>query len=313
MRSLKALVLVISLIVFSCNILSAEESDLKITAQAVTENVYAITAPSIGLPTPENQGWNSNSYFIVTDKGVLVFDTGSSLVIGKAIKKAIKDVTDKPVRWVVNSHSHADHWLGNSAFEEKEVKIISSKSAIKLMENDADFVLGAFSKMTNGATDGTTAVYPTKLLTHGKAMKLGGVDIEFIFSGDAHSPGDILLWLPKQKAIFGGDVLSSNWMPIITPHANVPNLIMTLKNVSRLNPSFVLPGHGKVTDKQSIFRDKKLLKKISKLIKEGKGKNLAFEEIQKSALEVLSEEFRPLYDDFDTKINEMVNQIYKLT
>lgn len=74
-----------------------------------TKNVYSIVAPSYGLPTPENKGWNSNSHFVVTENGVLIFDTGSSELIGKEIKRAIKSVTDQPIRWVVNSHSHADH------------------------------------------------------------------------------------------------------------------------------------------------------------------------------------------------------------
>ena len=166
--------------------------ELKLFASPVTENVYSIISPSFGLPTTENKGWNSNSYFVVTEIGVLVFDTGSSKLIGEAIRKAIRAVTDKPVRWVVNSHSHADHWLGNAPFEREGIEIISSEIALAMMKNDAHFVVKAFSEMTEGATDGTEAVYPTKLLVKDKNASMGGLKVEFIFSKSAHSPGDIL-------------------------------------------------------------------------------------------------------------------------
>ena len=91
-------------------------ADFDFSVTPIADNVYSIVSPSHGRPTPENKGWNSNSHFVVTDNGVLVFDTGSSELIGEGIISAIKSVTNKPVRWVVNSHSHADHWLGNAAF-----------------------------------------------------------------------------------------------------------------------------------------------------------------------------------------------------
>jgi hypothetical protein len=80
----------------------ATKANVDFSVTPIAENVYSIVSPSFGLPTPENKGWNSNSHFVVTEKGVLLFDTGSSEVIGKEIKRAIKSVTDKPVLWVVN-------------------------------------------------------------------------------------------------------------------------------------------------------------------------------------------------------------------
>lgn len=89
---------ILSLIGLITNSAWAANANSDFVATKITENVYSIVSPSLGLPTPENKGWNSNSHFVVTGKGVLLFDTGSSESIGNKIKKAIKSVTDQPVR-----------------------------------------------------------------------------------------------------------------------------------------------------------------------------------------------------------------------
>lgn len=277
----------------------------------IAENVYSIVSPSYGLPTPENKGWNSNSHFIVTEKGVLVFDTGSSESIGKEIRRAIKSVTDKPVRWVINSHSHADHWLGNAGFTDTGAEIIASSLAVNTMKEDGQGAVDAFSRMTGGATGSTHIVYPTLLLAQGEKRNLGGVDVEFIFSNDAHSPGDVLMWLPQQKIIFGGDVLNSDWMPIITSHANVPNLIDTLYAVVKLNPAIVLTGHGKATTVKSVIRDADLLDGVWKLVKEAYEDGKKRDEILSHVSAKLGAKYRPLYKNFDSHIKQQVKMMYK--
>ncbi|KGJ98445.1 MBL fold metallo-hydrolase [Thalassotalea sp. ND16A] len=311
MKIFKQIILTVGLTGLLSNSTLAANSSFDFSASPIAENVYSIIAPSFGLPTPENKGWNSNSYFIVTEQGVLVFDTGSSELIGKAIRRAIKAVTDKPVRWVVNSHSHADHWLGNAGVTDTGAEIIASGRAMTTIKEDGQGAVQAFSRMTKGATGSTHIVYPTLLLPQGEKRNLGGVDVEFIFSNDGHSPGDVLLWLPKQKIIFGGDVLSSDWMPIITPHANVPNLIETLYAVVKLNPTIVLTGHGKATTTKSVIRDANLLDSVWKLVKEGYENNKKPDEILSHVSTMLGPKYKPLYKNFNSAIKEQVMTMYK--
>jgi glyoxylase-like metal-dependent hydrolase (beta-lactamase superfamily II) len=106
---IKFIKLILSLFVLITNISCIANTNSDFVVTTITQNVYSIVSPSKGLPTPENKGWNSNIHFVVTGKGVLLFDTGSSESIGNKIKKAIKTVTNQAVRWVINSHSHADH------------------------------------------------------------------------------------------------------------------------------------------------------------------------------------------------------------
>jgi glyoxylase-like metal-dependent hydrolase (beta-lactamase superfamily II) len=284
------------------------KSDFVVTA--IAENVYSIISPSIGLPTPENKGWNSNVHFVVTKTGVLLFDTGSSEAIGDNIKKAIKTVTDLPVRWVINSHSHADHWLGNAAFTDTVVEIIASEQAVATMRKYGRDDVEFYEKVTQGTIGSTQLKYPNFLLGQRQKRSFGGVDVEFIFSNDAHSPGDILMWLPKQKIIFGGDVLSSDWMPMLTDHGNVPNLIDTLHKIAKLNPCIVLTGHGKATTAEAITRDAELLSSVWEQVLTDHTSGINPNEILLRVKADLAPKYKSLYQDFENEIERHVKLMY---
>lgn len=108
--------------------------------------------------------------FVVTEKGVLLFDTGSSESIGNKIKEAIKSVTNQPVRWIINSHSHADHWLGNAAFNETAVEIIASNKAHITMKKYGKEDVEFYSQVTKGTIGSTKLKFPTVLLNQNKSV-----------------------------------------------------------------------------------------------------------------------------------------------
>lgn len=278
------------------------------TATKVTDNVYSIISPNLGLPTPENKGWNSNCHFIITKEGVLLFDTGSSETIGSKIKKAIQKVTKLPVLWVVNSHSHADHWLGNVAFD--KAQIITSKQALATMKKYGKEDVKFYNKVSKGTIGKTTIKYPTELISESFKTNFGDTQVEFIFSPKAHSEGDLLMWLPQQKVILGGDVLSSTWMPIITNPNHVKDLITTLKNVDKLQPEYVLTGHGEIASKEVLKRDMNLLLSVQKQINEAHINNKTIKETIKTVKEMLQPDYQTLYKNFDSEIKRYVTMLY---
>lgn len=275
----------------------------------ITDGVYSIVSPSFGLPTPENKGWNSNCHFVVTDTGVLLFDTGSSEQIGFRIKDAIASVTDLPVRWVVNSHSHADHWFGNAAFPEAE--IMTSKPALATMKDHGPGSLAFYTRVTKGSLGATELVYPTVLLTENQTRTFGGVTVSFIFSNDGHSPGDLLMWLPQQKIVVGGDVLGSDWMPIVTGHGRVPSLIQTLKDVAALGPEIVLTGHGQATTVASVTRDAAFLSRIWAQVKADHAQK-TIDEIVATVQAEMGPTYSSSYKDFGSDIKRYVTLLVEL-
>ncbi|MTI39722.1 MBL fold metallo-hydrolase [Fulvivirga lutimaris] len=302
--------LIFSFIIFTTQYSQAVNAYTDFVVTPITKNIYSIVSPSIGLPTPENEGWNSNIHFVVTENGVLLFDTGSSEVIGNKIKKAIQSITDQPVRWVINSHSHADHWLGNAAFA--GVEIIATTEAMETMKKYGNDDVAFYHNVTNGTIGITHLVYPNLLLKEPLKRNFGGVEVELLFANNGHSPGDILMWLPEQKVMIGGDVLSSDYMPMITDHGDIDGLINTLNLVVQLNPSIVLTGHGSATTMSSVIRDSELLTSVWEQVKlDHKSGHTPVKTL--SAVSVkLSSKYEPLYKDFTTQLDRHVKLMYQL-
>ena len=278
----------------------------------VAENIYSIVSPSFGLPTPENKGWNSNAHFITTKSGVLLFDTGSSESIGYKIKKTIASVTSLPVRWVVNSHSHADHWLGNAAFADTSTEIITSKHALTEMKKYGNDDVTFYNKVTKGKIGPTHLIFPSSLISNSLKRNFDGIEVEFILTEENHSAGDIIMWLPKHKVVFGGDVLSSDWMPVITDDVNIPRLINTLNSIVELNPTKVLTGHGNETTVKSIVRDINLLSSVWKQVKIDSENGSKPEETLLKIKAELGPEYKLLYKNYTTEIERYINLMYSL-
>lgn len=156
-------------------------------AELVAADVYAIITPSREFPNPDNHGWNSNSAFVVTKAGVLLFDTGSSTAIGESIKKLIAGVTNQPVRWIINSHAHGDHWLGNAVFKDTVEAIYASEPVTKNIANEGQTWVDSFMRMTRGATGQSVIVVPDSLVKERTEIASGGERVLLFPSGSSHS------------------------------------------------------------------------------------------------------------------------------
>ncbi|MEJ6475176.1 MBL fold metallo-hydrolase [Pseudoalteromonas piscicida] len=292
-----------------CAHVGAQPQSLDLKAVSVSKNVYSVISPFYGRPTAENKGWNSNSHFIVTKDGVLVFDSGSSQQIGSAIIAAVKRVTDQPIRWLVNSHSHADHWLGNAAFANLGVELISTSLSAETMKSDGPVDVEAFFNMTKGATGQSKLAIPTSTILHQHTRTFGNTEVKFVLANNGHSPGDVMLWLPKQRILIGGDVVNSNFIPIMTPRGNVTHLISTLKKVEQLDPLIVLTGHGENTSVKSVSRDIQFLTVAWNAVREALAKGTAPTKIPGSLQAQLRLEFGSAYQDFDTSISYLLEMM----
>lgn len=231
---------------------AATIDDYAMQAEQVADGVYAVISPARDFPSVENKGWNSNAAFVLTQDGILVFDTGSSETIGKALLKTIRRVSDAPVRWVINSHGHGDHWLGNAAFAgENPREMIASDTAKARMEKDGHDWVERFSRMTGGATGDFQPLPAKDAVSAAVERDFGGVKVHLLFSNNGHSPGDIAAWLPQKGVLMTGDTLYTQ-RPPATFDANVPHWIEFLKTLSALQPKVAIPGHGPVGDTQSV-------------------------------------------------------------
>lgn len=256
MSSLGKFAFFFSLLVFLTD--SNASAGLPMRAKVVGDGVYAVVTPSRALPNQHNRGWNSNSAFVVTDSGVLLFDSGSSEAIGESLRKTIAEITDKPVRWIINSHAHGDHWLGNAAFDANVKEIIATTKTTNIIKNSGISWVGLFNRMTNGITGESRIVPPTRQIDVRTEYIFGGVRTVLFPSGDSHSPGDLLLWLPEARVLMGGDVVYSDRMPS-TNNSRIGQWITLLDKLVALNPDVIIAGHGGVTDVEGLIRLRNLL------------------------------------------------------
>ncbi len=283
--------------------------DYPMKAERVADGVYAIVSPATDFPNEENKGWNSNAAFVITREGLLVFDTGSSETIGKALLKTIRTVSKAPIKWVVNSHSHGDHWLGNGAFvAEKPAEMLASDAAIDLMKKSGFDWVSRFNNMSGGATGSFTPVPAKRAVTQAMERTFGDIQVQILFSEHSHSPGDIVFWLPQKKVMVTGDAMYTG-RPPATFDANIQQWIAFLAEMRELQPTVVIPGHGPVAGVEAIISLHDYFESLWTLVAEGFDEGKLDYEIAptvKDKMKRFETEYAGLYD----RLGESVSHVY---
>lgn len=225
---------------------SAEAADLKV--QQVTEGVYALVGPH-EQRNATNFANNATFGVVVTDEGVLLVDPGGSYLGAAQIDAAIKTITDKPVKIVINSGGQDHRWLGNGYFKAKGAHIIASADAVKDHKarlNDYFFMLT--NLMGKDALKGTDAVYADETFDNELDLNFGGHRFEIRHVGSAHTLGDSFIWMPDTGVMFTGDIVYVERMLGTGPAGNTASWIDVFEAMGDYNPQFIVPGHGPVTD-----------------------------------------------------------------
>ncbi len=216
-------------------------------SEVVAENVYAIVGP-LGQRSAENDGLNANFGFIVTPKGVILIDSGASRLGAEKISAAIHKVTDKPVRWVINTGSQDHRWLGNDYFASQGAEIIAMARTAATQAKYAEQHLQGLEGFLGSRVAGTRPLPATHTLEGNEAsLKLGGATLMLRYT-DAHFPGDAWVWLPSQRILFSGDLVNVDRLIGVLPESSVKNGQRAFHALEALKPKIIVPGHGRVCD-----------------------------------------------------------------
>lgn len=217
-----------------------------IPAQQLSPHVWMVYAED-GFPTPQNQGMMANVVFVVTQKGVVVLDSGGSLQIGQMAIRMIRRVSDKPVVAVFNSHYHGDHWLGNHAFVEAFPGVpihalAHTREQIQGAEGNA--WRGMMERWTNQATLGTKIVPPNSDVKPGQVFDYGDVQIRLHHHGVAHTPSDLNMEVVQDRLTYVGDIAMGNRIANMDDGSYV-GTFKTYDTLTReLGEQLWVPGHG---------------------------------------------------------------------
>jgi glyoxylase-like metal-dependent hydrolase (beta-lactamase superfamily II) len=220
----------------------------------VTERVYALVG-DLGQRTPENLGHSMTSGFIVGDDGVAVVDSGGCRQGAERIEAAVRAVTDKPIRWVINSGSQDHRWLGNGWFKERGVTLISSRAARQHMEEAAEQQLQGIMARVGPGCAGTEPAFPQVIFDQTYLLPIAGVRVELRYTGGAHTPGDSFVWLPESGVLFTADTVYVQRLLGVFPGGT--NRWISSLEIMRdsIKPRIIIPGHGHVTDLDEAMRD----------------------------------------------------------
>ena len=203
------------------------------------------TAP----PTYENSGHNNNLSFVVTSNGVVVINSGASFRLAKAIHHEIKQVTDQPVKLVINENGQGHAMLGNSYWSRIGVDIIAHEDAILEVEENAYQILERMKRYNKEKAVGTTVVPANISFSDKYLFNIGGVDFEVLHLGEAHGPGDTQVWIPEWSLMISGDIAFHERMLPIFENTCTSCWVETWQTAfAPLNPLYIIPGHGHPTN-----------------------------------------------------------------
>ncbi|MFW6258189.1 MAG: MBL fold metallo-hydrolase [Halochromatium sp.] len=226
----------------------AADQDAGLRLQPISDRIYAIVGP-FGNRTPENLGNNATFGFVVTDAGVVLIDPGGSAKGAAAIDALIDQVTDQPVKIVINTGGQDHRWLGNAYFKKRGARIIASQAAVEDQRARLKEQLFRLQNLVGvDGLAGTEPVYADETFDETMTFSLGDTRFELRRIGPAHTPGDSLVWLPDERVAFSGDVVYVGRMPGVMPHSSSAHWIEAFEILAAVEPKVIVPGHGPATD-----------------------------------------------------------------
>lgn len=274
----------------------------------VSENVYVIHGPNEEV-SRKNQAFRNNPVIVLTSKGAVVIDPGSSVYIGEMIVNKVKGLTDKPIVAVFNTHGHGDHWLGNHGINKHypQVVIYAHENMIRAISaGDGDMWVDAINKRSEGAIEGTRVVAPNTAVKNGEQIQVGGVTFKVYFTGKAHSDNDIMLELPEEKVFVVGDILRvGNISPFMSSFSG--NL-HAFDVVEQSDAKVYIPGHGKSGDKSIITIYREFVTTLKGTVKKYYDQDMSDYEMKPKVINELAKYKE--WSGFDENIGRLINLAY---
>lgn len=206
-------------------------------------------------PTYENYGHNNNLSFIVTGEGVVVINGGGCYLLAEALHEEIRTITDQPVKLVINENGQGHAMLGNSYWIAQDVPIVAHVDAVDDFDDKGGQILSSMEERSKERAEGTFLQGPTETMEDEYIVEMGDFRIEVRHLGPAHSPGDVVVWLPKQSLVISGDMAFHERLLPIFDDTETAEWLETWDNeFETLNAIYVIPGHGHPTNMAQVRR-----------------------------------------------------------
>jgi glyoxylase-like metal-dependent hydrolase (beta-lactamase superfamily II) len=193
----------------------------------------------------ENAGFISNAGVIVTDAGVIVFDALGTPALARMLLQRIRAITDRPIRYAVVSHYHADHVYRLQVFEDAGAEVVAPAGVEQYLTSTeaASRLEERRERLAPWVDAGTRLVWPDRTVAAVERLRLGGVELTLTPMGSAHSDADLAMYVEPDGVLYSGDLIFEGRVPFVGD-ANTRNWLAALERMGERRLTALVPGHG---------------------------------------------------------------------
>jgi glyoxylase-like metal-dependent hydrolase (beta-lactamase superfamily II) len=210
----------------------------------VSKSAYFVRGDT-GLPSIANRGFTSNAGFMLTWDGIVVFDTLGTPVLGQELLAAIRNLSRTPLRRVIVSHYHADHFYGLAAFKAEGAEIWAHRAALPYLASEAPKLrLEERRRSLSPWVDEKTQLIPADHWLDGdEVFRFGGLTFRVFPVGPAHTPEDLAMLVEEEQVLFVADLMFSGRIPFVGD-ADSRGWIAAIDRIVKYEPRVMIGGHG---------------------------------------------------------------------
>jgi phosphoglycerate dehydrogenase-like enzyme/glyoxylase-like metal-dependent hydrolase (beta-lactamase superfamily II) len=211
----------------------------------------------------------SNNIWIVFEDYVVVVDANFPKEAGDVIA-AIKQTTDKPIRYVLDTHHHGDHSYGNAVFGKAGASVVAQTNCARLLRVNGPKEFAEAGRGPTGRKDiaESSLKVPNLVFDDKLVLDDGKQRVEFLFFGHAHTSGDAFAYLPKHKIVCTGDACVNGAFNFMG-HSDSASWIRVLEKCQQLDIQLVLPGHGPPAGKDVLEKQKRYFVELRQQVRKG--------------------------------------------
>ncbi len=210
----------------------------------LSEHVYAWIGPLPG-PAKENNGYRMNLVFVVGSKAVAVLDTGYTEAMAEEMLAHIGKITDKPVKYAINTNSQPHRFMGNPAFRRAKVEIIAHAKTADRMESSGGSFAGGIERILE-LKEGSVKIpqKPDRIINKDTTLDLGGVNVILKNFGPAHTPAQLIAHIPSDNMVYTGDALYGERLLSVQSVSNTQSWLAVFEKLKTFGKVTFIPGHG---------------------------------------------------------------------